>query len=258
MVSFIRAINVSMFLICPIEPRADNYELHSCRLLNTGQPLTPPSPSIYKSQESISTFISKIRETAPGDALHLSVMDGTTKSISDIDIQPTPMSQTDPKSPLSIGVMIGPNFKGQETIKANSVIDAASIASSEVSESASQTARAILSYLGTVVQGKAASSGQQLSGPIGVIKTGSEVVSSNDISAVIGFMAAISINLAVVNSLPLPALDGGQMIFVMAEAVTGRKVDQRLQESINSIALLFLLVVTFSTAIGDITKIAVK
>ncbi len=84
------------------------------------------------------------------------------------------------------------------------------------------------------------------------------MVATNNISAVIGFMAAISINLAVVNALPLPALDGGQMMFVLAEAVTGRKVDQRVQESINSAALLFLLVVTFSTAIGDISKIAVK
>lgn len=225
---------------------------------NIGQPLTPPSPSLYKTQESISNFITNIRETTPGDALHLSVMDGKTRKVSDIDIQPQPMSVSDPNSPLSIGVMIGPNFKGQETIRANSIIDAVSIASSEVYESSTQTARGILSYLGTVVQGKAASSGQQLSGPIGVIKTGSDVVSSNDVSAVIGFMAAISINLAVVNSLPLPALDGGQMLFVLAEAVTGRKVDQRLQESINSAALLFLLVVTFSTAIGDISKIAVK
>ncbi len=80
-------------------------------------------------------------------------------------------------------------------------------------------------------------------------------------------MAAISINLAVVNALPLPALDGGQrMMFVLAEAVTtgGRNVDQQRrvqQESINSAPaamLLFLLVVTFSTAIGDISKIAVK
>lgn len=220
--------------------------------------MTPASPSLYKSQESISNFISKIRETTPGDALHLSVMDSKTKTVADVDIQPTPMSSADPNSPLSIGVMIGPNFKGQERIKADSIFDAVSIASTEVYQSSSQTAKAILAYLGTVVQGKAASSGQQLSGPIGVIKTGSDVVATNDITAVIGFMAAISINLAVVNSLPLPALDGGQMIFVLAEAVTGRKVDQRLQESINSAALLFLLVVTFSTAIGDISKIAVK
>jgi len=219
--------------------------------------LSEDSPSIYKSQEAISNFIGKIRETTPGDVLHLSVMDAKTKSISEIDIKPEPMTENDPNSPLSIGVMIGPNFKGQEVVKASSVGNAISIASSEVYESASETARSILTYLGTILQG-GKTSGQSLSGPIGVIKAGSDIVSTNDVSAVIGFMAAISINLAVVNSLPLPALDGGQMIFVLAEAVTGRKVDQRLQESINSAALLFLLIVTFSTAVGDISKIAIK
>ena len=219
--------------------------------------MSEDSPSIYKSQEAISNFIGKIRETTPGDVLHLSVMDAKTKSISEIDIKPAPMTENDPNSPLSIGVMIGPNFKGQEVVKASSVGNAISIASSEVYESASETARSILTYLGTILQG-GKTSGQSLSGPIGVIKAGSDIVSTNDVSAVIGFMAAISINLAVVNSLPLPALDGGQMIFVLAEAVTGRKVDQRLQESINSAALLFLLIVTFSTAVGDISKIAIK
>jgi len=225
-----------------------------------GQPLSSStSPSVYKSQEAISQFISKIRTTTPGEALHLSVLKSNTKSISEVDIYPSPMNPNDPNSPLSIGVMLGPNFKGQETIKASSVGNAVSIASIEVYESTTQTAQSILTYLGTLLQGKSGSStGQSLSGPIGVIKAGSDVVSTNNVSAVIGFMAAISINLAVVNALPLPALDGGQMIFVLAEAVTGRKVDQRLQESINSAALLFLLVVTFSTAIGDISKIAVK
>lgn len=45
--------------------------------------------------------------------------------------------------------------------------------------------------------------GQSLSGPIGVIKTGSDVVATNDVGAVIGFAAAIGFNLVVVNALPL-------------------------------------------------------
>lgn len=225
-----------------------------------GQTITSgASPTIYTSQETISAFISKIRATTPGDSLHMTVMDSETKKISNVDIKPEPMTKDDPTTPLSLGVMIGPNYKGQEMIKATNVIDAISIAATEVSESTSQNARSILSYLGTVLQGKSgAATGQSLSGPIGVIKAGSDVVSTNDVTAVIGFAAAISINLAVVNALPLPALDGGQMLFVISEAVTGRKVDQRLQETINSTALLFLLFVTFSTAIGDISKIAVK
>ena len=70
-----------------------------------------------------------------------------------------------------------------------------------------------------------APAGQSLSGPIGVIKTRSDVVATNDVGAVIGFAAAISFNLAVVNALPLPALDVGQLVFVVGELLTGKKVD---------------------------------
>mmetsp|Transcript_18302 Transcript_18302/g.34032 ORF Transcript_18302/g.34032 Transcript_18302/m.34032 type:complete len:141 (+) Transcript_18302:242-664(+) len=87
-------------------------------------------------------------------------------------------------------------------------------------------------------------------------RTGSDVVSTNDLRAVVGFAAAISIDLAVINSLPLPALDGGQLVFVLAEAATGRKIDQRLQENINAAVLLLLLLVSVGTTIGDVEAIA--
>jgi membrane-associated protease RseP (regulator of RpoE activity) len=65
----------------------------------------------------------------------------------------------------------------------------------------------------------------------------------------------LSVNLGVLNALPLPALDGGQLVFVLAEALTGRKVDQRLQESITSVAVLFLLWVSAFAAFGDVGNI---
>ena len=94
-----------------------------------------------------------------------------------------------------------------------------------------------------------------MSGPIGVVKAGADVVSSSDLAAIVAFAASISVNLAVINSLPLPALDGGQLVFVLAEAVAGRKIDQQLQESINAAALTLLLFVSIGTAIGDVRSI---
>jgi membrane-associated protease RseP (regulator of RpoE activity) len=78
------------------------------------------------------------------------------------------------------------------------------------------------------------------------------MVRTGDVNAVIFFAAAISINLAVFNSLPLPALDGGQIAFVLGEALSGKKIDQRLQEEINAIALLVLLLTSFSTVLIDL------
>jgi membrane-associated protease RseP (regulator of RpoE activity) len=50
-------------------------------------------------------------------------------------------------------------------------------------------------------------------------------------------------------------LDGGQSPFVLAEALTGEKVNQRLQEGITSVTVLFLLFVTLSTTILDVNEI---
>lgn len=58
-----------------------------------------------------------------------------------------------------------------------------------------------------------------------------------------------------INSLPFPALDGGQLVFVLVEAVTGRKVDQRLQEGINAAALLFLVALSATATVGDLTAL---
>ncbi len=217
--------------------------------------MTKTTPTKFNAQDTISNFIEEIRSTTPGDALHLSVMKATTKEMVEVDIKPVRANENDAKSPLSIGVMIGPNYVGNQLVKANNPIEAAAIAGSEVYEETVQTARSILTYLGGLVLGGSAPAGQSLSGPIGVIKTGSSVVSTKDVTAVIGFAAAISVNLAVVNSLPLPALDGGQMLFVLSEALTGRKIDQKKQEAITSSFLLFLLIVSLSTAVGDITSL---
>ena len=46
----------------------------------------------------------------------------------------------------------------------------------------------------------------------------------------LGFLALISVNLGIVNLLPLPVLDGGHLMFFAIEAVTRRPVSERVQE----------------------------
>lgn len=217
--------------------------------LNGRNMFASDSPNAYQSQESISKFIQQIRETKPGETLHLSVLrNGQQSKPTVIDVSP----RQSLNGPMSIGVTLSPNYQGQTLTKATSAVDAVEKAADEVSTLTYETARSILSLLGNLVSGQGTPAGQSVSGPIGVLKTGADVVSRNDVSAVIGFVAAISINLAVVNSLPLPALDGGQLVFVLSEALTGKKIDQRKQEAINSVALLFLLALSFGTTVGDL------
>lgn len=210
------------------------------------------SESIWASQKEISNVISTVRETPEGESVKLTIVHGKNSDSSEV-ISITPKRNND--GVASIGVMLGPNYLRTDVIKAQNALDAAAKAGKEVYQLTSQTASSIFGLLLGFLFGKGLPAGTSMSGPIGVLKSGADVVSSSDLSAVVAFAASISINLAVVNALPLPALDGGQLAFVLAEAAAGRQIDQRVQEGINAGALLILLIFSFGTAIGDVTSI---
>uniref|UniRef100_A0A7S2ZL78 PDZ domain-containing protein n=1 Tax=Rhodosorus marinus TaxID=101924 RepID=A0A7S2ZL78_9RHOD len=95
---------------------------------------------------------------------------------------------------------------------------------------------------------------KNVSGPIGVVSMGADLA-RNDQASLLAFCAAISMNLAIINSLPLPALDGGQMVFLLAEAVRGSPVSTRWQEAVNRTALLMFLTFSGFLLLGDIAKL---
>jgi membrane-associated protease RseP (regulator of RpoE activity) len=81
----------------------------------------------------------------------------------------------------------------------------------------------------------------QVSGPIAIVAMGSELAKS-DASSLFDYTAIISINLAIINILPLPALDGGQLIFLILEALRGGKpLPSALQENVMQGGLFLLL-----------------
>ena len=81
----------------------------------------------------------------------------------------------------------------------------------------------------------------QLSGPVAIVAMGSELVKS-DAAALFDFTAIISINLAIINILPLPALDGGQLVFLAIEALRGGKpLPDEFQNSVMQGGLVLLL-----------------
>ncbi|KAL3777595.1 hypothetical protein ACHAW5_007485 [Stephanodiscus triporus] len=207
----------------------------------------------WASQREISNVISAIRETPDGESVRLTIVhgrDGTGKS-DVISVNP----RRDADGLASIGVMLSPNYLRTDMVRASSVVDAVTKAGTAVYDLTSETAKSIVGLLIGILFGKGLPPGTSMSGPIGVVRTGAEVVGTSDIWAVVAFAASISVNLAVVNSLPLPALDGGQLAFVLAEAAAGRRIDQRVQEGINAGALLILLFISFGTAVGDVTSI---
>ncbi len=93
---------------------------------------------------------------------------------------------------------------------------------------------------------------KNLGGPLMIAAVaGSEA--SEGIPRLLLFLTFLSANLAILNFLPIPALDGGHMVFLTAEAVTGKPVDERLQGTltlIGVVCLLGLMIFVFANDIG--------
>ena len=107
----------------------------------------------------------------------------------------------------------------------------------------------MLGGLADVVRGRG---GASLSGPIGIVKQASAEVKRGvaDFAAV---LANISIGLAIFNFLPVPALDGGRLVFLGIELVSGRKVNPKAETVVHLIGLLLLLALVLGvTLFGDL------
>jgi regulator of sigma E protease len=90
-----------------------------------------------------------------------------------------------------------------------------------------------------------------LGGPIMIFAAaGSEA--SRSVSSLLLFLTMLSANLAVLNFLPIPALDGGHIVFLLAEAVTGKPVDERLQGTLTLVGVICLLGLMVFVVFNDI------
>ena len=67
-------------------------------------------------------------------------------------------------------------------------------------------------------------------------------------------MVLITVNLGVLNLLPLPALDGGRLVFLLWEAVTRRPVPAKWEGLVHFIGLILLLLLMLVITYSDITK----
>jgi RIP metalloprotease RseP len=83
---------------------------------------------------------------------------------------------------------------------------------------------------------------ENVSGPIAIVGVGAEVMRTSDLTGLCQFASVININLAVVNILPLPALDGGFLLLIAIEAARGgKKLPTEVEQSITASGVLLLL-----------------
>lgn len=91
-----------------------------------------------------------------------------------------------------------------------------------------------------------------LAGPVQIAVITGEVARLGIVN-VLQFMALLSVNLAVFNLLPLPALDGGRIFFAVLEKIRHKPVNQRIEATVHSIGFLLLLLLALLVTIRDIS-----
>lgn len=93
-----------------------------------------------------------------------------------------------------------------------------------------------------------------VAGPIGMVSMVHDFFQYG-IIALMSFTALISVNLGVINLLPLPALDGGQIMIIIIEKLVGRDLDPKKANMINYIGFMALMLLAVVIAVNDVIRI---
>lgn len=183
--------------------------------------------------ESLEAFQSLVR-TNEGQAIALTVRRGEGTPDSEILQFAVTPRRAEPGDNPRVGVSLAPN----RTVEYRPA--------SGVGEVFGATGTAYQRVVSLNLQGFARLIGNfgdtagQISGPVGIVKMGADLAES-DASSLFNFTALISINLAILNILPLPALDGGHLAFLAIEAVRGKRVPRIVEERVMQTGLVLIL-----------------
>lgn len=121
---------------------------------------------------------------------------------------------------------------------------------------ASYSIDVLSNLIGTSIAKKdAAPISQGVSGPVGILQIIGLIIQTGDIRIYLDFMAALSLNLAVVNLLPFPGLDGGRLAFFIVELITRKKPHPTVEKYIHSVGLVILLSMILLVTASDLKKI---
>ncbi|MBN1512369.1 MAG: RIP metalloprotease RseP [Phycisphaerae bacterium] len=94
---------------------------------------------------------------------------------------------------------------------------------------------------------------ETLSGPVGIVKLGGQLAQAGVVQLLF-FLAVISANLAVINFLPLPIVDGGHMVFLTIEKIKGSPVNLRIQMVTQAVGLALIGAAFLYVTLQDLTR----
>ena len=94
----------------------------------------------------------------------------------------------------------------------------------------------------------------QITGPIGIVGLVGDVSVLGWVY-ILSFTAFISINLAIINLIPFPALDGGRLLFLIIEAIKGSRINPKISNVLNAIGFFLLILLMIIVSINDVIRL---
>jgi regulator of sigma E protease len=108
--------------------------------------------------------------------------------------------------------------------------------------------------IGRLVKNEGLPPGAQLVGPVGIMSM-MATQAQMGISYYLQFVALISVYLAVFNALPIPALDGGRLMFLVIEAVRRKPVPERIEQSLTMVFFVALMIFAVIITVQDVRRL---
>ena len=195
-----------------------------------------------ESPQSLETLREMIQDS-PQKSLELTI----ERQQEQISLVVTPQIDEDGKG--KIGVMLAPNGEVVRRRTSN-IIEAFTSGAKEYQRIGLLIVKGFWQLISNFQE-----SAEQVAGPVAIVSVGAELA-RNDLSNLFQFGALISINLAIINILPLPALDGGQLAFLLVEGLRGKPLPSRVQNSIMQTGMVLLLGLSVFLIVRDTVNLA--
>ncbi|MGB7088097.1 MAG: RIP metalloprotease RseP [Phormidesmis sp.] len=213
--------------------------------IKAGDVILAANNQVLDGDETVQQELIKIIQASPNKPVDLRLQ----RFDREIEITVTPELSPTTGSPV-IGVALLPN--GTAAYRpANSPVEVLTLAAREFQQKTELVAGGMVALFTNF-----SSMAGQVGSPVKIVEQGAGLASA-DGRSLFPFAAIISINLAIINILPLPALDGGQLAFLLIEAVRGKPLPMRFQENVMQTGIFLLLGLGVFLIIRDTTQLEV-
>jgi regulator of sigma E protease len=251
-------------IVLPIHPDALDQRLKTAQALQpyrapvVGQvlPGTPAAQAGIQEGDSIVAVsgrqvaqwydLVEVLQSSPGKALTIEAMRGEEPHSFDVTPYPDSIADLEGKKRVvgRIGVTVGAGYISENLTLGQAIIEGW-LATVRSSTQIVRTVRGL--FTGRIP-------GSTVGGPILIGQLAGESARMG-LDTFLGFMALISINLAVLNLLPIPVLDGGQFLFLLAEAVIRRPLPMKLRERLTTVGLVMIVLLMGLAFSNDIRRL---